>query len=50
LRAIAIDDWSWRIGFTYRTIIVELECRTVADVLTVRHFGLQTSWRTRKEK
>jgi len=33
LRAIAIDDWSWRKGFTYGTIIVDLERRAVADVL-----------------
>ena len=36
LRAIAIDDWSWRKGFTYGTIIVDLERRTVADVLETR--------------
>jgi len=36
LRVIAIDDWSWRKGFTYGTIIVDLERRTVADVLETR--------------
>jgi transposase len=36
LRAIAIDDWSRRKGFTYGTIIVDLERRTVADMLKTR--------------
>jgi len=27
LRAVAIDDWSWRKGFAYGTIIVDLERR-----------------------
>jgi len=36
LRVIAIDDWSWRKDFTYETIIVDLERRTVAGVLKTR--------------
>ncbi len=36
LRAIAIDDWSWRKGFRYGTLVVDLERRTVADVLKTR--------------
>jgi transposase len=36
LRVIAIDDWSWRKGFSYGTIIVNLERRIVADVLETR--------------
>ena len=35
-RAIAIDDWGWRKGFTYGTIIVDLEHRVVVDVLGTR--------------
>jgi len=36
LRAIAIDDWRWRKGFSYGTIIVDLERCAVADVLKSR--------------
>jgi transposase len=36
LRAIALEDWSWRKGFIYGTIIADLERRTVADVLKTR--------------
>ena len=36
LRAVAIDDWSWRKGFNYGTIIVDLQRRVVADVLETR--------------
>jgi len=31
LRAIAIDDWSWRKGLGYGTIVVDLERRTVCS-------------------
>lgn len=44
LRAIAIDDWSWRRGFTYGTIIVDLERRTVADVLESRSAKETAEW------
>jgi transposase len=32
LRAIAIDDWSWRKGFNYGTIIVDLELSISAEI------------------
>src|ERR1700677_2122228 len=44
LRAIAIDDWSWRKGFRYGTIVVDLERRTVADVLKTRSADGTTDW------
>jgi transposase len=44
LRAIAIDDWSWRKGFSYGTIIVDLERRTVADVLESRSAKETADW------
>ncbi len=44
LRAIAIDDWSWRKGFNYGTIIVDLERRIVADVLETRSAKETAEW------
>ena len=48
LRAIAIDDWSWRKGFNYGTIIVDLERRTVADVLESRSAKETADWLERR--
>ena len=36
LRAVGIDDWAWRKGQNYGTIIVDLERRTLADLLEDR--------------
>jgi len=36
VRVAGIDDWSWRKGRTYGTIIVDLERREVVDVLQDR--------------
>ncbi len=44
LRAIAIDDWSWRKGFIYRTIVVDLERRTEADVMKTRSAEATADW------
>ncbi|WP_424376036.1 ISL3 family transposase [Methylocystis silviterrae] len=44
LRAIAIDDWSWRKGFNYGTIVVDLERRIVADVLETRSAKETADW------
>lgn len=44
LRTIAIDDWSWRKGFNYGTIIVDLERRVVADVLETRSAKETADW------
>ncbi len=33
VRVAGVDDWSWRKGFTYGTIVVDLERREVVDVL-----------------
>ena len=48
LRAIAIDDWSWRKGFAYGTIVVDLERRTVADVLETRSAKETADWLERR--
>ncbi len=50
LRAIAIDDWSWRKGFTYGTIGVDLERRTVADVLETRSAKETADWLARRRE
>jgi transposase len=36
VRVVGIDDWSWRKGTTYWTILVDLERREVLDVLADR--------------
>ena len=36
VRVAGIDDWSWRKGCTYGTIVVDLERREVVDVLQDR--------------
>jgi transposase len=44
LRIAGIDDWCWQKGETYGTIIVDLERRTVADVLPVRSTASTQHW------
>jgi hypothetical protein len=44
LRIAGIDDWCWQKGETYRTIIVDLERRTVADVLQIRSAASTQHW------
>ena len=34
-RVVGIDDWAWRKGSTYGTIVVDLERREVVDVLPI---------------
>lgn len=48
LRAIAVDDWSWRKGVSYGTIFVDLEHRTVADVLETRLVKETVDWVARQ--
>jgi transposase len=42
VRVAGIDDWSWRKGRTYGTIIVDLERREVVDVL--QEALVRTAW------
>jgi len=44
IRVAGIDDWSWRKGFTYGTIIVDLQRRNVVDVLPVRSAKETAEW------
>jgi DNA-directed RNA polymerase subunit N (RpoN/RPB10) len=44
LRVLGIDDWSWRSGQTYGTIMVDLERHTVVDVLSDRSAVSVAAW------
>jgi transposase len=44
VRVAGIDDWSWRKGRTYGTIIVDLERREVVDVLQDRTTTGTAKW------
>ena len=44
IRVAGIDDWSWRKGFTYGTIIVDLQRRNVVDVLPCRSAKETAEW------
>jgi transposase len=47
LRVAGIDDWSWRKGCTYGTIVVDLERREVVDVLPDRSTAGTAQWLSR---
>jgi hypothetical protein len=42
VRVVGIDDWSWRQGTTYGTILVDLESRTMRSVGAKASKGLAT--------
>ncbi len=46
VRVAGIDDWSWRKGSTYGTIVVDLERREVVDVLADRSAASTAEWLT----
>jgi transposase len=41
VRVLGVDDWAWRKGSTYGTIIVDLERRQVIDLLPDRSAARQ---------
>lgn len=43
-KTIGVDDWAWRKGHTYGTIIVDLEQRKVIDLLPDREAETLTAW------
>lgn len=43
-KVIGVDDWAWRKGCTYGTIIVDLERRKVIDLLPDREAATLTDW------
>jgi transposase len=48
VRVAGIDDWSWRKGHTYGTIIVDLERREVVDLLQDRTATGTAEWLGRR--
>jgi transposase len=44
VRVAGVDDWAWRKGSTYGTIIVDLERREVIDLLPDRSAGTTAAW------
>jgi len=43
-RVLAIDDWAWRRGQSYGTILVDLERNRVVDLLPDRETGTVSAW------
>jgi hypothetical protein len=43
-RVVGVDDWAWRKGSTYGTIIVDLEEREVVDLFPERAAGMTVDW------
>ena len=44
VRVVGVDDWAWRKGSTYGTIIVDLERREVIDLLPDRSASATADW------
>jgi hypothetical protein len=44
VRVAGVDDWAWRKGHKYGTIIVDLERREVVDVLADRSAATTANW------
>jgi transposase len=44
LRAVGIDDWAWRKGCQYGTVICDLERRRIVALLPDRASGTSAAW------
>ena len=44
VRIVGIDEWAWKKGSTYGTILVDLEHRRIADLLPERSVESSTAW------
>lgn len=44
MRVVGIDEWAWRKGTTYGTVIVDLERREVVDLLPDRATASVAKW------
>jgi Transposase len=45
-RVVGIDDWAWKRGHRYGTIICDLERRRIIDILPDREAATVASWLT----
>ena len=43
-RVVGIDDWAWRRGHRYGTIVCDLECRRIVDILPDREVPTVEAW------
>jgi len=43
-RVLAVDDWAWRRGRRYGTVLVDLERNVVVDLLSDRQAGTLAEW------
>jgi len=48
VRVVGVDDWAWRKGHNYGTIVVDLERREVVDVLPDRSTASISAWLERR--
>ncbi|MGG5890811.1 ISL3 family transposase [Falsiroseomonas sp. HC035] len=48
-RVLAVDDWAWRRGQTYGSILVDLERNRVVDLLPDRETGTLSAWLRRHD-
>jgi transposase len=44
VRVAGIDEWAWRKGMTFGTVIVDLERRQVVELLADRSAGTAAEW------
>src|SRR3546814_2932282 len=44
LRVVGIDDWAWKRGQRYGTIVCDLERRCIVDLLPDRETGTVEAW------
>ncbi|GLI96063.1 transposase [Methylocystis echinoides] len=44
VRVAGIDDWAWKKGMNYGTVVVDLERRQVVDVLPDRSAASTAEW------
>jgi hypothetical protein len=44
VRIVGIDEWAWKKGSHYGTILVDLEHRRIADLLPERSVESSTAW------